>query len=106
MACLSNWHWLSTDRPAIVKAMIVHVTAVQIVEGHTVWLRFDDGSEGTVDLGPLISTGPIFAELYADYSKFSAVYVDDTLRTIAWPNGADLAPETLHQLATTVARVS
>ncbi len=72
---------------------LVDVTEVEIVEGHTVWLRFDDGSEGRVDLGPRISYGPIFAELYADYDKFCQLYVDPELGTIAWPNGADLAPK-------------
>ncbi len=85
---------------------LVDVTKVEIVEGHTVRLEFDDGSDGIVDLGPQISYGPIFAELYADYDKFCEIYVDAELGTIAWPNGADIAPETLHILATNTAQMS
>ncbi len=71
------------------------VTEVELIEGYTVWLKFDDNSERTVDLTRFIERGGIFAEI-AVPDKFAEVYVDEMAGTIVWPNGADLAPEVLH----------
>ena len=38
----------------------------------------------------------VFAPL-ADADYFHQVKLDEGLGTIAWPNGADIAPETLHR---------
>ncbi len=74
--------------------MILEVTDVRHVRDHVLWLRFKDGAEGTVDLADEL-TGPVFGPL-ADKRVFKTVCVDPLLRTIAWPNGADLAPEFLY----------
>jgi hypothetical protein len=69
------------------------IVEARYVRGYTVWLRFSDGSEGTVDLtGEL--TGPVFEPL-RDQQAFSQVKLHPVLRTLVWPNGADLAPEFL-----------
>jgi hypothetical protein len=73
---------------------IPKVGSVRPVEGRVVELTFDDGSERVVDLAPRL-WGPMFDEIATDDARFSAVFVDDELGTICWPNGADLAPETL-----------
>jgi len=57
-----------------------------------VWLRFDDGVEGTVDLANEL-WGEIFQPL-RDPDYFGRFTVEDTL---VWPNGADFAPEFLHE---------
>jgi len=36
----------------------------------------------------------------ADPDYFGTVELDEELGTIVWPNGADIAPETLHRLVT------
>ncbi len=71
------------------------VIEVQPRGGHALYLRFDDGTDGTVDLGTVISFTGIFTAL-ADPSEFARVRVDPELGTICWPNGADIAPETLY----------
>jgi hypothetical protein len=72
--------------------MLIHVVAARYLGGHRVWLRFDDGLEGETDLAGELD-GEVFEPLRdADY--FARFSVDDTL---AWPNGADFAPEFLHQ---------
>jgi hypothetical protein len=40
----------------------------------------------------------VFAPL-ADPQYFAKVRLDEELGTIVWPNGADIAPDTLHRLA-------
>jgi hypothetical protein len=55
-------------------------------------LRFDDGFEGEVDLECALR-GPVFEPL-KDPAYFANFTIDWTL---TWPNGADLAPESLYQ---------
>ena len=55
-------------------------------------LRFDDGLAKTVDFRPMLR-GPIFEPLL-DPRVFQIFTIDGG--TVAWPNGADIAPETLH----------
>lgn len=72
---------------------------VQVLEyrgAHRLWVRFNDGAEGEVDLGAHLH-GPVFIPL-RDPAVFAAARVDPEIRTVVWPNGADLAPEFLHSL--------
>ncbi|HET8955139.1 MAG TPA: DUF2442 domain-containing protein [Solirubrobacterales bacterium] len=75
---------------------IVHVTDVQWLGGHRLRMEFEDGNSGEVDFSQEDWSG-VFAPL-ADSEYFRQVRLDKQLGTIVWPNGADIAPETLHQL--------
>ena len=75
---------------------MLNVQAIEYRGGHRLWLRFNDGAEGEVDLAAHL-VGPVFVPL-RDPALFAAVRLDPELRTIVWPNGADLAPEFLHSL--------
>lgn len=77
---------------------MVHVTAVEVVGDHRLRVSFDDGAEGEVQLTDE-DWGGVFDAL-RDPGFFAQVTVDDELGTIVWPNGADVAPETLHAWAT------
>jgi hypothetical protein len=68
---------------------------VRHVRGFVVWLRFSDGSEGEVDLAGDLE-GPVFEPL-RDLDYFRSFRLDSELHTLVWPNGADLAPEFLHE---------
>src|SRR5688572_18560243 len=70
----------------------VHVIEARHLGGFRVWLRFDDGLEGELDLEKELY-GEVFEPL-KDPEFFAGFVVDDTL---TWPNGADFAPEYLHQ---------
>ena len=59
--------------------------------GFRIRLRFDDGLEKTVDFRNWLH-GPVFAPL-VDPTEFSGFRIEGG--TIPWPNGADIAPETL-----------
>ena len=71
------------------------VVEVRYVKDHTVWVRFQDGTSGEVDLRESLR-GPVFEPL-RDIEYFKQVSVDPEIGTIVWPNGADIAPETLYQ---------
>ena len=73
-------------------SMLVHVLEARHRGDHRVWLRFDDGVDGEVDLSAELD-GEVFEPL-RDPEYFARFVVDDTL---LWPNGADFAPEFLHQ---------
>jgi hypothetical protein len=64
--------------------------AARHVRDFVVWRRFSDGAEGEVDLAGELD-GPIFEPL-RDPAYFRLVTLDPGVHTIAWPNGADLAP--------------
>ena len=58
-------------------------------------LLFNDGVQGTVDFTDWL-TGPVFEPL-KDRAYFARFFVEGG--TVTWPNGADVAPETLHERA-------
>ena len=55
-------------------------------------LLFDDEVSGTVDFSQWLS-GPVFEPL-KNRTYFRRFFLDGG--TVVWPNGADIAPETLH----------
>jgi Protein of unknown function (DUF2442) len=60
-------------------------------------LRFEDGTVGEIDFADRNWRG-VFEPL-TDPAYFARVRLDPELGTIAWPNGADMAPETLFEHA-------
>jgi hypothetical protein len=74
---------------------LIHVTEVEPLGGYRLRLRFDDGMTGELDFSDEAWNG-VFAPL-ADPGYFNSVKLDEELGTIVWPNGADIAPETLHR---------
>lgn len=83
---------------------VVDVISVEVVEGFRVRLVFEDGVEGMVDLSHHLE-GPVLGSLRKDYDLFRSVRVDRDAGTIVWPNGADIAPDTLYQEALAVAGI-
>jgi len=63
--------------------------------GFRIHLTFNDLTEGTVDFRSWLE-GPVF-EALKDPEYFRGFFVDGG--TVAWPNGADIAPETLYAVA-------
>ena len=76
--------------------MILHITDAKHLRDYQLWLKFNEGSEGIVDLAGEL-WGTVFEPL-KDLTLFSQVKLDKELATVVWPNGADLAPEFLHGL--------
>jgi len=70
------------------------VISVQPLEHYRLAVRFDDGTEGVIEMQDRLF-GPVFEPLQ-DPAIFQQVFVDE-FGAIAWPNGADLAPDALHE---------
>ena len=71
------------------------VIEARYVHNYTLWLRFEDGTEGEVDLSGDLE-GPVFEPL-RDQAYFSRFHVNADTGTIEWPNRADFAPEFLYE---------
>jgi hypothetical protein len=67
----------------------------QALDGHVVHVRFEDGTTADVDLSYLLDYGGVFEPL-RDPAYFARLRADTEAGTIVWPNGADIAPETLY----------
>jgi hypothetical protein len=81
--------------------MILHVKEARYLHDYVLWLRFNDGAEGVVDLKNELY-GEVFEPL-KDIERFKSFKVDPDLETIVWDNGADLAPEFLYDKMKVVA---
>lgn len=89
------------DRAIGVTLMLPRIVDARYVSHFKVWLRFSDGVQGEVDLSRDLD-GPMFAPLQ-DPENFRRFALDPELRTLVWPNGADLAPEFLRSKLKTAA---
>lgn len=75
------------------------IVAVEPKPPFMVELVFADGPRGAVDLSRWIKHSKgVFAAL-RDPAVFTQVAVDREAGTIVWPNGADLDPDVLYELA-------
>ncbi len=73
--------------------MFLHVTEVKYVEDYTLWVAFNDGTSGYIDLKNRLC-GLLFEQLL-DVNYFKKAYLDLETHTVSWPGGIDLAPEFL-----------
>ncbi len=79
--------------------MLKDVIEVHPLDGYRLYLRFEDGVAGTVDLAEIIDFTGVFAPLQ-DRAYFVQVEVSPELGAIYWPNEADLDPDVLYSLVT------
>lgn len=73
---------------------IHRVRSFEIVADYRLRVRFDDGTEQTVDFRPILA-GELYGPL-RDLELFNQVQIDPEVATLVWPNGADFDPATLH----------
>ncbi|MFN8279925.1 MAG: DUF2442 domain-containing protein [Saprospiraceae bacterium] len=73
---------------------LIRVIQAEYLERFKIKLRFNDGTNGIVDLEKELY-GQVFEPL-KDLEFFRNFTLDTW--TICWPNGADFSPEFLHEL--------
>lgn len=76
---------------------LVPPIGVEVIGDHKLRLTFKDGLVGDIDFAGLHWRG--VSEPLADPNFFAQARVDPEIRTVAWPNGFDMAPETLYERA-------
>ncbi|NET40302.1 MAG: DUF2442 domain-containing protein [Cyanothece sp. SIO1E1] len=69
------------------------VTDVKYEKDYTLLLTFYNGAHKRIDLKPYLK-GPVFVPLL-DIEYFKKVRIEGS--SVAWPNGADFAPEFLFE---------
>ncbi len=73
---------------------VYRVRWFEIVSAYTLRIRFDDGTEQTINFRPILA-GKLYGPL-RDLQVFNQVRIDPEVETLVWPNGADFDPATLH----------
>ncbi len=76
--------------------VIPTVKNARYVSDYKVYIEFDNGVKGVVNLKDRVGRKGIFKPL-ADVDFFRKLHVNEELGTICWENGADIAPEFLYE---------
>jgi hypothetical protein len=71
------------------------VTDCRASSDYTLWLRFEDGLEGSVFLGDLLECVPFSA--WRDVDQFCRAAVDRQSATVVWDGGIQFDPDILYQ---------
>jgi hypothetical protein len=82
--------------------MLKDIVEARPLGQYRLYLRFEDGVEGEVDIASMIDLTGILAPL-ADPTFFAQVTTDPETGTITWPDGADLDPDVLYAAVTGIA---
>lgn len=75
--------------------MYKYLTSAAYLRDYKVYVTFNTGEAGVVDLADTVGREGIFKPL-RDLDNFRQLEYSPELDTICWPNGADLAPEYLY----------
>ena len=71
-----------------------NVKKIKYESGYSFLIIFDDDTQAVIDFSDYFEKGPVFAPL-RNPAFFRQAKIEGG--TIAWPNGADIAPETLYE---------
>ena len=71
------------------------VTECRASPDYRLWLRFEDGLEGSVFLGNLLELGDF--SLWRDVEQFCRAAVDAHAATVVWDGGIQFDPDILYQ---------
>ena len=71
------------------------LTEFRTDEEYRLWLRFDDGLEGSVFLGNMLEIGAF--RLWRDQDQFRRVAIDPAAKTLVWDGGIELDPAVLYR---------
>jgi len=75
--------------------MLRDVVSVQPLPEHRLRVRFDDGTEGVVDVAETVEFSGVFEPL-REPEFFAKASLNAELGTVCWPNNADLDSDVLY----------
>lgn len=79
--------------------MLQDIVAVEARDNYQLFIRFEDGAEGIVDISKLIKFTGVFEPLQ-NQEYFANVELNHEVGTVQWQSGADLDPDVLYALIT------
>lgn len=74
--------------------MMANPIQVKALSNYHIWLRYDDGTEGKINLSEYAGKG-IFAK-WNDKSFFNQVHIDIESNSIAWDDVIQFCPNTFY----------
>ena len=77
--------------------MLINIVEVKTVRDYILFIRFEDGVEGEVDISKNVHFKGVFSKP-KDLKYFATVKLNSELGTIVWDNGADISPAYLYSL--------
>lgn len=88
-------HWKRSLAPMQTNEIpMVDVLRLRALDGHRLWLRFTDGSEGVRDFSDILALGGPMVEPLKAPDYFARAFVEMGAPT--WPNGFDVDPINLY----------
>ena len=79
--------------------MLKDIVEARPLGGYRIYIGFEDGAAGEVDLSKLVKFMGVFKAL-RNPEEPRKVTVHPELGTVCWPNGADLDPDVLYARVT------
>ena len=79
--------------------MLKDIIEVLPQENYQLYLKFEDGKDGIIDVSSLVEFTGVFAPL-KNLDYFKTVKLNPEWGTIYWENGADLDPDVLYSIVT------
>ena len=73
--------------------MFTKILETRPLDNYRIWLKFEDGITGEVDLSHL--TGKGVFEFWNDYEKFKKISIENG-RSISWSDGIDIDADSLY----------
>ncbi|MCL1801181.1 MAG: DUF2442 domain-containing protein [Promicromonosporaceae bacterium] len=70
------------------------IELVRPLDHHRAWIVYSDGTQGIIDLKPFL-TGAAFASVRSNHRLCNRIEIDE-IGSIAWPDGTDIAPESVY----------
>ena len=79
--------------------MLFDVTNATYIDEYKIRITFENGKEGIIDFQDYLKAGGVFNSL-KDINYFKKFYINKDIGTICWPDGLDIAPESLYEKLT------
>lgn len=79
--------------------MLQDIVAVEARDNYQLFIRFEDGAEGIIDISKLIKFTGVFEPL-RNQEYFANVELNHEVGTVQWQSGTDLDPDVLYALIT------